>query len=87
MSEWRVPERRIFEQRDLARWAASPARADLVAFVRSLSQAVRRVSLTADVPTSAAVLAVVALLQRLEARVPRRRRRAPAPLTPRRRPG
>jgi len=56
----------------MARWARSPARADLLAFVRSLAAAVRGVSLRAPVAESAGVVAVCSLLAKLEARPPPR---------------
>ena len=65
---WQPPCKRISDRRDLATWACSPARADLLAFVTSLAVAVRGVSLRAPVHESAAVVAVVNLLATLEAR-------------------
>lgn len=62
----------ISDTRDMARWARSPARADLLAFVRSLAAAVRGVSLRAPVAESAGVVAVCSLLAKLEARPPPR---------------
>ena len=63
-----APVRRIATPAALASYAASPARADLLGFVRALAEAVRGVTLTEQVPESPGVAAVVGLLETLEAR-------------------
>ena len=61
-----APTRRVLNQSHLGQWQASCARADLLGFVRSLSEAVRGVSLSAPVHVSPSVSAAVAVLDDLE---------------------
>ena len=61
-----APTRRVLNQSHLGQWQASCARADLLGFVRSLSEAVRGMSLSAPVHVSPAVSAAVAVLDDLE---------------------
>ena len=68
-----APLRRIASPFALASYAASPARADLLGFVRALAEAVRGVTLTEQVPESPAVAALVGVLDELEARPARAR--------------
>jgi hypothetical protein len=61
--------KRVTSRAALSQWEASPAHADLLGFVRALAEAVRGVTLTAEVPTSPAVTAIVDVLATLEVRV------------------
>jgi hypothetical protein len=63
-----APSRRVLNRLDLAKWQASPARAHLLGFVRTLADAARGVSLSADVHVSPAAAAVIAVLEELQAR-------------------
>ena len=63
-----APSRRVLNRLDLAKWQASPARAHLLGFVRTLADAARGVSLSADVHVSPAASAVIAVLEELQAR-------------------
>ncbi len=73
-----APVRRIASPFALASYAASPARADLLGFVRALAEAVRGVTLTEQVPESPAVAALVGVLDELEARPAPRAPKPPA---------
>jgi hypothetical protein len=70
--------KRVSSVAALAQWQASPAHADLLGFVRALADAVRGVTLTAPVPVSPAVAAIVDVLSTLEARCACALLRAPA---------
>ncbi len=68
------PCKRVASRAALAQWAASPAHADLLGFVRALADAVRGAPLSAPAASSPAVDAVVAVLATLEARLCTHRR-------------
>lgn len=63
-----APARRVASPATLAAYALSPARADLLGFVRALAEAVRGVTLTEQVPESPAIAALVGMLETMEAR-------------------
>lgn len=63
-----VPRKRVAGAPELAVWKASAARADVVSFVASLADSVRGTPLSAPLPASPAVDALVGLLDTLSAR-------------------